>query len=392
MDQLRFIEKLLAGASAEWKPLGEAFDIIAGGDVPKEALSDVKTEEFQVPILSNGIDDKSLYGWTDKAKIMNPSLTISARGTIGWTSYRDKPFFPIVRLIVLTPKIEINLKYAYYYMKTIEESYKVPEAGIPQLTKPMIKDIQIPIPCPDNPKKSLQIQSEIVRILDAFIELTTELTTELTLRKKQYNYYRDQLLSFEEGDTSTGSAQRVEWKPLGEVCENLDSLRKPITSGLRDPGDIPYYGASGIVDYVRDYIFDGDYLLVSEDGANLIARSTPIAFSISGKSWVNNHAHVLKFQSYAEQKFIEYYLNSIDLTPYISGAAQPKLNQKSLNSINVPNPSPVEKERIVSILDKFDTLTNSITEGLPHEIELRQKQYEYYRDMLLRFPKPKDVV
>jgi len=128
-------------------------------------------------------------------------------------------------------------------------------------------------------------------------------------------------------------------------------------------------------------------LLVSEDGANLLARSTPIAFSIGGKTWVNNHAHVLKFKTYAERKYVEYYLNSIDLTPYISGAAQPKLNKKNLNSIRIPNPSPQEKERIVAILDKFDALTHSISEGLPREIELRRKQYEYYRDLLLSFPK-----
>ncbi|MEU3071828.1 restriction endonuclease subunit S, partial [Streptomyces sp. NPDC006906] len=193
----------------------------------------------------------------------------------------------------------------------------------------------------------------------------------------------DKLLTFEEGE--------VEWMPLGDIAEILDSKRMPITSSLSVPGDIPYYGASGIVDYVKDYIFDGDYLLVSEDGANLIARNTPIAFSISGKNWVNNHAHVLKFETYAERKYVEYYLNSIDLTPYISGAAQPKLNQKNLNSIKIPNPSLEEKKRIVSILDKFDALTTSLTEGLPREIELRQQQYEYYRDLLLSFPKPEVV-
>jgi type I restriction enzyme S subunit len=168
-------------------------------------------------------------------------------------------------------------------------------------------------------------------------------------------------------------------------------MRKPITSGLRDLGDIPYYGASGIVDYVKDFIFDGDFLLVSEDGANLVVRNTPIAFSISGKSWVNNHAHVLKFETYTERKYVEYYLNSIDLTSYISGAAQPKLNKKNLESIDIPNPSPEEKKRIVAILDKFDALTHSITEGLPREIALRQKQYTYYRDLLLSFPKPDEV-
>jgi type I restriction enzyme S subunit len=190
-------------------------------------------------------------------------------------------------------------------------------------------------------------------------------------------------LSFEEG--------KVEWKPLGELAENLDSRRKPITSGLREPGDIPYYGASGIVDYVKGYIFDCDLLLVSEDGANLLARNTPIAFSVSGKSWVNNHAHVLKFETYAERRYVEYYLNSIDLTPYISGAAQPKLNKRSLESISIPNPSLEEKKRIVFLLDKFDALTNSLTDGLPREIELRQKQFEYYRNLLLNFPKSEEV-
>ena len=182
-----------------------------------------------------------------------------------------------------------------------------------------------------------------------------------------------------------------EWKALNEISENLDSQRVPITKNKRISGNIPYYGASGIVDYVSDYIFDEDLLCISEDGANLLARSTPIAFLAHGKYWVNNHAHVLKFETYAERKYVEYYLNSIDLTPYISGAAQPKLNQKNLNSIKIPNPSLEEKKRIVSILDKFDALTTSLTEGLPREIELRQQQYEYYRDLLLSFPKPEVV-
>jgi type I restriction enzyme S subunit len=102
---------------------------------------------------------------------------------------------------------------------------------------------------------------------------------------------------------------------------------------------------------------------------------------------VNNHAHVLRFETYAERRYVEFYLNSIDLTPYISGAAQPKLNKKNLESIIIPNPSLEVKKQVVSVLDKFDTLINSITEGLPREIKLRQKQYAYYRDQLLSFPK-----
>ncbi len=133
---------------------------------------------------------------------------------------------------------------------------------------------------------------------------------------------------------------------------NLDSMRVPITKSKRESGDIPYYGASGIVDHVADYIFNEDLLLVSEDGANLLARTYPIAFSISGKTWVNNHAHVLRFSEMTSQKFIEYYLNSISLDPYVSGMAQPKLNQKSLNSIAVPFPTIREQQRIVAILDE----------------------------------------
>jgi len=148
---------------------------------------------------------------------------------------------------------------------------------------------------------------------------------------------------------------------LGNVCENLDSKRVPITKSKRKSGEIPYYGASGVVDHVEDYLFDDDLLLISEDGANLLARSYPIAFSITGKAWVNNHAHVLQFQEMAYQKFIEYYLNSISLEPYVSGMAQPKLNQKSLNSISVPWPQQsTHAARIVAELESLSSETNTL--------------------------------
>ncbi|HFT3637930.1 TPA: restriction endonuclease subunit S, partial [Klebsiella pneumoniae] len=191
----------------EWKTLDDVFDIVAGGDAPKDALSEFETEEFSIPVLSNGIGNKSLYGWTDRAKIEKPSLTISARGTIGWTSYRSRPFFPIVRLLVLTPKIKLNLKYAYYFMKTIENNYKIPEAGIPQLTKPMLKDIKIPFPCPGNPEESYNEQARIAATLDKFDVLTNSITEglprEIELRQKQYEYYRDLLFSFPKPETAS---------------------------------------------------------------------------------------------------------------------------------------------------------------------------------------------
>ncbi|HAV12438.1 MAG TPA: restriction endonuclease, partial [Opitutae bacterium] len=328
----------------------------------------------------------SYSGFTDSYNYSENTTIISQGGaSAGFVNFVTSKFYANAHCYVVLPRLEIvDNRYVFHFLKLNQEKLTNCQhgAGIPALKKSEIVNLQIPIPCPDNPKKSLAIQAEIVRILDTFTELTTELTTELKARRKQYNYYRNKLLTFDEGD--------VEWKALGELAENLDSQRKPVKGGLRETGDIPYYGASGVVDYVKDYIFDEDLLLVSEDGANLTARKTPIAFSVSGKSWVNNHAHVLRFETYHERRYVEYYLNGIDLTPYISGAAQPKLNKKNLNSIRIPNPSPERKELIVGTLDKFDTLTSSISDGLPREIELRQKQYEYYRALLLSFPTPEE--
>ena len=148
-------------------------------------------------------------------------------------------------------------------------------------------------------------------------------------------------------------------KELGALAGNLDGKRVQITKSDRKKGQYPYYGASGIVDYVDDYIFDENLLLISEDGANLLARVTPIAFSVSGKIWVNNHAHVLKFQNIETQKFIESYLNSISLNIYITGSAQPKLNQKALNSIKIPLPSLGTQRQIVTQIKKEQELVNA---------------------------------
>ncbi len=148
---------------------------------------------------------------------------------------------------------------------------------------------------------------------------------------------------------------------IERISENLDSRRIPITKNVRKAGEYPYYGASGIVDYVADYIFDEDILLISEDGANLLARSTPIAFSVSGKCWVNNHAHILKFQNKDTQKYVELYINSIPIDEYVTGAAQPKLNQRMLNVIPIPIPKTTsEQSEIVKKLEGISSETQSL--------------------------------
>ncbi len=141
---------------------------------------------------------------------------------------------------------------------------------------------------------------------------------------------------------------------LGNYSENLDRLRKPVIRGDRTAGEYPYYGASGIVDYVSGYVVDDDVLLVAEDGANLKSRNTPIAIPASGKIWVNNHAHILRFEQAATQVIVEKYLNATDIIEFITGQAQPKLNQQNLNRIPVPNIPFEEQKQIVKKIEKIE--------------------------------------
>jgi type I restriction enzyme S subunit len=206
----------------------------------------------------------------------------------------------------------------------------------------LVSSVTVPIP-------SLPEQLRIVRLLDeAFASISTaKANAEQNLKNARElfeSYLQSVFASKDEG---------WEIKTLNQISENLDSKRIPITQNVRSKGSVPYYGASGIVDYVKDYLFDEDLLLVSEDGANLLARTYPIAFSITGKSWVNNHAHILKFRHMASQTYVEYYLNSIKLDDYVSGMAQPKLNQKMLNSIEIPFPPLPEQQTIIKKLNSL---------------------------------------
>ena len=144
------------------------------------------------------------------------------------------------------------------------------------------------------------------------------------------------------------------WTTFKDATVNFDGQRVPIKKEDRErrSGEYPYYGASGVIDDIDDFLFDGEFLLVAEDGANLLSRSTPIAFRASGKFWVNNHAHVVQPANGVALRFIEYYLNSIDLKFFVSGSAQPKLNQANLNKIPIPLPSLPEQHRIVAEIEK----------------------------------------
>lgn len=376
MSQLQILIQTLCPEGVEYKTLETVCELSRGKVYSKTYIA---ANAGNYPVYSSQTANNGELGRISTYDYDGEYLTWTTDGAYAGTIFHRKGKFSITNvcgLIAIKSPDILNIRFLYYWLSIKAQEYVYRGMGNPKLMSNQMATIEIPMP-------PLTVQEEIVRILDLFTNLAAELQAELQARQKQYEHYRNKLLTFEK------DAEGMEWKRLPDICENLDRRRKPVTASNRTFGPYPYYGASGIVDYVSSYIFDGNYLLISEDGANLLARNTPIAFSISGKNWVNNHAHVLKFQNMFTQKYIEYYINMIDVSQYVSGGAQPKLNQENLNKILIPIPPLPEQQRIVSILDKFETLVNDLSQGLPAEIAAVQEQYEYYRNKLLSFSKNK---
>ena len=216
---------------------------------------------------------------------------------------------------------------------------------------------QIPIPLPLLPE-----QRAIAHVLQTIQEATTARQRELALERERKAALMDYLFSYgTKGEprkqTEIGEIpESWEVVRLEKLCVCLDSKRVPVKQSERNErkGNIPYYGASGQTGWIDDYLFDAPLLLVAEDGENLVSRKLPIAYSIEGKSWVNNHAHVLRITD-INQFFLEYYFNSIDLSPYLSGTTRPKLNKASLLGIPISRPSRVETDEIALVLSSCDT-------------------------------------
>lgn len=337
----------------EYKRLGDVCKIKNGKDYKHLSAGDI-------PVYgSGGVMDVRV----DTSVYDRPTVLLPRKGSIANVFYVDGPFWNVDTIFyTVIDEEQVIPRYLYHVMMNVHiENYSTGSAARPSLTQSALNKIEIPVP-------SLEIQSEIVRILDSF--------SSLEARRKQYAYYRDQLIR---------DCPSIRWIPLSEISENCDKSRKPIKKEKRIAGKTPYYGASGVVDYVDGFTHEGDYLLLSEDGANLLARSMPIAYQISGRNWINNHAHVLRIENANLRQLVEMYLNSISLEPYITKGAQPKLTKQRMETIAVPVPSEDDLSRIVEMLTKFYALTTSLTDGLPAEIEARRKQYEYYRDRLLSF-------
>ncbi|EOL9332742.1 restriction endonuclease subunit S [Escherichia coli] len=404
MSEMSYLEKLLDGVEVEWLPLGEVSALRRGRVMSKGYL----TENFgPYPVYSSQTANNGKIGSINTFDFDGEYISWTTDGANAGTVFYRTGKFSITNvcgLITLKSKYSLIYKFLFYWLTIEAKKHVYSGMGNPKLMSHQVENIPVPIPCPDNPEKSLAIQSEIVRILDKFTALTAELTAELNMRKKQYNYYRDQLLSFDEEQEKPVYLEKlldgveVEWKLLGDASffEIANNGRKPVKSSLRIAGKTPYYGANNIQDYVDGYTHDGEYVLIAEDGsASLENYSIQYA---TGKFWANNHVHVVRGKTRVNSRFLFHYLHIVNFIPFLTGGVRAKLTKGQLIEISVPIPCPDNTEKslaiqaeIVRILDKFDTLTNSITEGLPREIELRQKQYEYYRDLLFSFPKPETV-
>lgn len=356
-----FLEKLLDGSEVEWKPLKKVCNFISTGKL-------------------NAMDENGIYPFftcNEKPyKINNyafdmEAILISGNGSqVGHLNYFKGKFNAYQRTYVIGEFDNNTLvMYLYHYLNFKLRDYitiNSKKGSVPYITLPMLEKFEIPIP-------PLSVQTEIVKILDALTALTSELTSELILRQKQYEYYREKLLSFDslEQLNSGGGKKKLidvakikngkDWKHLGE-------------------GNIPIYGSGGIMGYVDTYSYDRPTVLIPRKGTitNIFYLEEPF--------WNVDTIYYTEIDTtQIVPKYFYHFMKTVDLTKLDTGSGRPSLTQAILNEIPIFVPSIEEQHRIVSILDKFETLTNSITEGLPLAIEQSQKRYEYYRELLLNF-------
>ena len=172
---------------------------------------------------------------------------------------------------------------------------------------------------------------------------------------------------------------KLEWKPLDEVANIANNARKPVKSSLRISGNIPYYGANNIQDYVEGYTHDGEFVLIAEDGSASLENYS-IQWAV-GKFWANNHVHVVNGKEKLNNRFLYHYLTNMNFIPFLAGKERAKLTKAKLQQIPIPIPPLSVQTEIVRILDALTALTSELTS----ELILRQKQYEYYREKLLSF-------
>ncbi len=329
-------------------------NISAGGDHPA-IVSKLKTDECNIPIYSNGIDNNGLYGYTNQAKVFENGVTVSGRGTIGFSCVRNEPFVPIVRLITIIPFSLVSLDYLSLFFNA---SYEVGSGtSIPQLTVPMISKKLVAIP-PINEQIKI---AEIKKSADKYLSKISNIYENINLIVEKI---KAKVLDSIFSETSSYKSYYEKKVPITDDAEILDYLRKPINTTERlerlsnATKTYPYYGATGQTGLIDDYLIDGEYVLLGEDGAPFLDKNSPKAYLINGKAWVNNHVHILK--SKTNNKFLMYYLNWFNYYDYVTGTTRLKLNQKMLKKILIPDFSVESKEKIVSQISEAFYILESI--------------------------------
>lgn len=399
--------EIIQTASVEWKPLGEVASYVRGltynkGDESPNN-SGYKVLRANNITLSNNLlnfDDVKIVKFETAVKphqkLYSGDILISAasgsREHVGKVAFikSDLDYYFGGFMGVVRCKEGLNPRYLFHVLTSgFFQAYLsnvLNSSTINNLNSKVMNAFVIPIP-------PLETQQEIVKILDKFTELeaTLEATleAELALRKRQYQYYRDFLLDFDNqigggiADGYKGRLKNVVWKTLGEVSD-INVGKSPETNEI---GNYPLINAGTIPSgYIASYNTEPDTITTpsrGQGGIGYVGYQTskfwcgPLCYRIRG----NNNLIMTKFLYYVMSKDMSKIINLANM------AGIPALNKKDLVNFLIPIPPLAEQEKIVAILDKFDTLTHSISEGLPHEIALRRKQYEYYREQLLAFPK-----
>ena len=385
-----YLERLLEGEEVQWKTLGEVCDILRGKRVTKKELSD----EGKYAVFQNSMIPLGHY---HKSNVSGDTTFVICAGSAGEIGYSKEDFWAADDVYYFACPNHIVSKYLYYFLCTKQSQIlqQVRKASIPRLSKQSLEKLLFPLP-------PLRVQARIVEILDKFTqleaELEAELKAELKARKKQYAYYRDQLLNFSQCPPLNVN---IEWRTLGEVCENICSGGTPSTKKKQYyQGTIPWLRTQD-VDWRE--VYDTEIKITEEAIANSSAKLIPTNCVIvamygatAAKACINkiplttNQAccNLQVDEKVAHYKYVYYWIsNEYERLKAQGEGSQSNLNARKIKSYKIPLPPLSEQRRIVNILDRFDTLTNSISEGLPKEIALRHKQYEYYRDALLNFPR-----
>ena len=361
---MNYLQQLLKDQKVEWKKLGEVCRIKNGRDYKHLG-------EGNIPVYGSG----GIMRYVDTFVYDKPTVLIPRKGSLHNLFYVDTPFWNVDTIFYT--EIDTNQilpKFLYHFLTTQNLEKLNMAGGVPSLTQTVLNKLPIPLP-------PLSVQSRIVEILDKFTALEAELEAELELRKKQYQHYREQLLNF----SSTPPHEfNVIWRKLGEVCGVLRGRRltkKELSQEKQ--GFAVYHGGIEPIGYYPTANRKANSTMVINVGAS----AGTVGFSRE-KFWSSDGCFCFTESPILLQRFLFYYLQSIEhkVKSKVRVAGIPTLDANILYNLDIPLPPLSVQSRIVEILDKFDTLTNSITEGLPLEIKLRRQQYEYYREQLLNFP------